>query len=591
MSSPVREQSDSLRQLPRMTQLSLFFLGLMLTVPFLNPIHHYPITSFYEEWWALIFGLLAIITFLLSTPPRLVLPSFLGLPGLLVGVVLAQWITGMIALREFALFHVGYLSWAALLAVLGATLSAQIGQRLFFRALAMAILAGALLSTALAYAQRLHLPLSLDIMFPASHGATANTAQPNILASYLWLGIASAILLWEQAKLTRVQTLLCVLLLGSAVGLTGSRMALLQGAGLMAAALVFFRHDNPALRIQRLLFLGIALVALLSVRSIFPDSGTSAMERLAASRISGDARLDLWRDTLTIIRDSPWVGNGVGNFPWRMVEAAAQAPQGAATNPGAEHAHNIVLQLAADFGVPVAALFVLFMLAWLWRAQRSPASDSARFGGDIVVILAIHSLLEYPLWYADNLGLFCLAAGAMEVRSRSVAYPERRPLLPIALTAGVIALMPLFLDYRALDQATNQRPTLYSEADWRQRIDTVAALATTSGLGSYAYIALAALLEPDPKLAAQQSYVCERAMRIWADPVIVTRCAILRHLNGNTSGAQELLTLAQHAYRDPVRQLAIRETFDLAAKKNPEISNLRVLPSGITPLIDANPAK
>lgn len=563
-----------------MTRLSLLFLGLMLTVPFLNPIHHPPLPSFYEEWWALIFGLLAAIAFLLSAPSRIVLPSFLGLPCLLLGAVLVQWIAGMIALREFALFHAGYLSWAALMVVLGATLSARIGQRLFFRALATAILAGGLLSVALAYAQRLHLPFPQHILFPASHGATANTAQPNILASYLWFGIASAILLREQAKLTRLQALLCIVLLGSAAGLTGSRMALLHGLGLMAAALLFFRGNKPEARTHRLLFLGLALVSLLSARSIFPGGGVSAMERFTASRISGDARLDLWRDTLTIIRDSPWAGNGAGNFPWRMVEAAARAPQGASTNPGAEHAHNIILQLAADFGAPIAVFFVLFMLVWLWRVHRSPASDSIRFGGDIFVILIIHSLLEYPLWNTDCLGLFCLAVGAMDPRLRWAPYPGRRPLLPVALTAGVIALIPLFLDYRALDRASNQRPARYSEADWRQRIDTVATIATTSALGSYAYIALAVLMEPDPKLATQQSYVCERAMRIWPDPVIVTRCAILRHLTGDAAGARELLVIAQRAYRDPVGRSAILETLELAAKKNPKAASLRALIEG-----------
>jgi O-antigen ligase len=561
-----------------MTQASLLFLGLMLTVPFLNPIHHYPITSFYEEWWALVFGLLAAVALLFSAPLRIALPSFLWLPGVLLATVLLQAVTGMTAGREFVLFHAGYLSWAALLAVLGATLSAQLGQPLFFRALATALLFGALLSATLAYAQWLHLQLPWQVLFPVPDGAVmANVAQANILTSYLWLGIASAILLAEQARLTRLQALICILLLGSAAGLTGSRMALLHGFGLLAAALLLFRREQPAIRIQRLLLLGLALITVVSVWRFFPGRGASAMGRLARPVISGDARLDLWRDTLTLIRDHPWLGNGIGNFPWRMVEAAARAPQGAATNPGAEHAHNILLQLAVDFGVPLALAALLFMLVWLVRAYRMSANRDALWGGSVFIILGIHSMLEYPLWYANYLGLFCLVAGAMDTRTRQVAYPARRPLLPMALTAGVVALIPLFLDYRALDHATNQRPAQYSLTDWRQRMDTVATVATSSAMGAYAYIALAVLMEPEQKLAAQQSYVCERGMRLWADPVIVTRCAILRDLNGDTRGAQELLALAQRAYRDPVRQSAILATLDLAAKKNPKAANLRVL--------------
>ena len=568
---------DSSRPLPRMTQASLLFFGLMLTVPFLNPIHRYPITSFYEEWWALALGLLAAIAFLLSKPPRIALPSFLWLPGVLLAALLLQAVAGIAAGREFVLFHAGYLSWAALLAVLGATLSAQVGRPHFFSALATAILSGALLSATLAYAQWLHLQLPWQVLFPVPDGAVmANVAQANILTSYLWLGIASAILLCEQARLTRLQALICILLLGSAAGLTGSRMALLHGFGLLAAALVLFRQEQPAIRIQRLLLLGLALIAVVSVWRFFPGRGASAMGRLARPVISGDARLDIWRDTLTLIRDHPWLGNGIGNFPWRMVEAAARAPQGAATHPGVEHAHNIFLQLAADFGVPLALAVLLFMLVWLVRAYRMPANRDTLWGGSMFIILGIHSLLEYPLWYANYLGLFCLVAGAMDTRARQVAYPARRPLLPMALTAGVAALIPLLLDYRALDHATNRRPAQYSLSDWRQRIDTVATVATSSAMGAYAYIPLAVLMEPEQKLARQQSYVCERGMRLWADPVIVTRCAILRDLNGDTRGAQELLALVQRAYRDPVRQAAILTTLDLATKKNPKAASLRV---------------
>lgn len=576
MCHPVRKPSTDPHPLPRMTRLSLLFLGLMLTVPFLNPVHRYPITSFYEEWWALAFGLLAATAFLLSQPVRIALPSFLWLPGVLLAAVLLQAVAGMAAGREFVLFHAGYLAWAALLAVLGATFSAQVGRPGFFRMLATAILSGALLSATLAYAQWLHLQLPRQILFPAPSGTVmANVAQANILASYLWLGIASAILLCEQARLTRLQALICILLLGSAAGLTGSRMALLHGFGLLAAALLLFRHSQPALRIQRLLLLGIALVALVSVWRFSPGRGASAMGRLARPVISGDARLDLWRDTLTMIRDHPWLGNGIGNFPWRMVEAAALAPPGAATNPGAEHAHNIFLQLAADFGVPLALFALLFMLVWLVKAYRMPANRDAWWGGSVFIILGIHSMLEYPLWYADCLGLFCLVAGALDEHVRQVTYPARRPLLPMALTAGVAALIPLLLDYRTLDHATNQPSAQYSAAEWRQRMDRVGAIATHSGIGVYAYIPLTILLEPEQKLAREQSYVCERGMRLWADPVIVTRCAILRQLTGDAQGAATLLAMVQRAYRDPVRQAAIHETLKLAAKKIPEAAALR----------------
>lgn len=567
----------------RWTHLSLFLLGLMVTVPFLHPIHHHPIPSFYGEWWAFVFGLSAAIAALIAAPLRLILPSALKLIAIFLVAVLVQWLAGMIAYREFALFHGGYLAWAAIVASLGSTLASQIGRDRLLQAIAAAILVGTLLSAGIAFAQRLNLPISHEFMFPSRGGAvTGNMAQRNSLGIYLWAGIASALYLRELKQLTTLSSLACVLLLSCAAGLTGSRMALLVGATLIIATVLAYRGATKSDSQCRLLFLGIAVVMVLSAKRLFPDlpdfgmASKSALERLTESNIAGDARLDLWRDTLTVIGDHPWIGNGIGNFPWRMVEAASQAPVGAGTLPGAEHSHNILLQIAADFGLPVLALSVAAILVWVLRLRSSPVDRGIHYGVAILTILTLHSLLEYPLWYASFLGIFCLMIGAIDPRTSSVNYPARRPILPLALVVGIVALIPLRMDYVRLDEAINRSVATPTLADWQQRIATVAAIATTSGLGSYAIIALGTLLEPEEKLAAQQLYVCERTMLVWPGPVIIARCAYLRHLTGRTEDAHQLLALANAAFRDPEKQAAIRANLELAAKKNPDAAKLGV---------------
>ncbi|BAO28535.1 hypothetical protein SUTH_00725 [Sulfuritalea hydrogenivorans sk43H] len=557
-------------------QISLLLLGLMVTVPFLNPIHHHPIPSFYGEWWALVLGLLAATAGLLAAPVRLVLPSILKLPALFLAVVLVQWLAGMIAYPEFALFHIGYLAWAAVIVTMSATLSDRIGRDRLFRSIAAAILVGALLSAGIAFAQRLNLSISPELMFPQRGGRMlGNIAQSNKLGSYLWLGILSVLYLREQKAVSNLAAFVFVLLLGTATGLTGSRMALANGVALVLAACFAYRIGTRSDNRFRISFLLLALAMLLGAKPLFsnlPRTGmepVSAAERLTESNIGGDARIELWRDTLTIIGDHPWVGNGAGNFPWRMVEAAARAPAGAATHPGAEHSHNIALQVAADFGIPLLALSAAILAIWLFHLRKSRLDGSMCFGLAVLIVWAIHSLLEYPLWYTDALGIFCLVLGAIDPRAASVAYPARRPILPAALAAGVLALMPLRLDYARLDEATNRIPGTPTAADWKQRIDTVADIAKNSGLGSYAYIALGSLLEPEERLAAAQSHVCERAMKLWPDAAIIARCAYLRHLTGRTAEGKELLEMALAAYRDSSKQAAIGTALELAAKKNP----------------------
>lgn len=577
MSQPIGLPETPLAEHPGLTRLTLILLGLMVSIPFLHPVHHEPMPSFYEEWWALLLGLMATIGLVLARPRHFVLPSLLAVPGLLLAAVVLQWFGGAVRQWEFALFHGGYLAWAAMIMVLSATLARQVGRAALSEALALALLTGAAINALLALAQFFQLHLPPHILLPSAGRPLGNLAQPNLLSTHLWMGIAAAIYLYERQRIPIAAALFAVMLLGAVAGLTGSRTGLLEGAMLLLLTLGIAATTGrkPG---RRSLLLALALLALLAAPLAprpaatggGPTPDATTVTRLASALVSGDARLDLWRDTLTMIGDHPWVGNGVGNFAWRMVEAASRAPEGAATLPGAEHAHNALLQLAADFGLPLAGLCMLFGAVWLLRLTRSADMATDRWSIDVLIILAIHSLLEYPLWYANFLGVFCLAAGALDARTSVIAMPRRRILLPLALGMALVALLPLRIDYLALDDASHRRPLQPSQDDWRRRIDTVAGIAKTSALAPYAYVALGSLLEPDRRLAPQQSAICERAMLVWPDPVIIARCAWLRGLTGREDAALELLRTARAAFRDPRRRAALREALQQAQEKSPD---------------------
>jgi hypothetical protein len=95
------------------------------------------------------------------------------------------------------------------------------------------------------------------------------------------------------------------------------------------------------------------------------------------------------------------VGWGEFNFAWSLT------PFPDRPNAFFDHTHNLPLQLAVELGVPLAAL-VLALLSWaLVRAVRRAVRD--RGGGSVgpsrpaaamLVLIGLHSLLEYPLWYA-----------------------------------------------------------------------------------------------------------------------------------------------------------------------------------------------
>jgi O-antigen ligase len=127
---------------------------------------------------------------------------------------------------------------------------------------------------------------------------------------------------------------------------------------------------------------------------------------------------------LEAVRTYPLVGAGLGRFRPSLFGGPDQA-QEVRDHPG--KAHNQLVSLAAEAGVPGALLF-LGMLAWLWRRARGRPLGALTRGG-VVAFLAL-SVVHDPLFHAPySLGLVLLlglglaerveAEGPLEVPART----------------------------------------------------------------------------------------------------------------------------------------------------------------------------
>ena len=113
------------------------------------------------------------------------------------------------------------------------------------------------------------------------------------------------------------------------------------------------------------------------------------------------------------------MGFGEFNFAWSLTPLPHR--------PVAffDHTHNLPLQLAVELGLPLATLVLVLarpgVVAGLAPQHRRGGRDRRRRCAPafvMVLLMALHSQLEYPLWYAHFLlptalmwGL-CLGAGA-----------------------------------------------------------------------------------------------------------------------------------------------------------------------------------
>ena len=564
----------------------------LVSVPLLIPVHHQPIPSFYGEWWALLLGTIAMIAITRLKPFEMLLPQVALVPvGLLILTGL-QWSLGMVPTREALFMHGGYLVWAALLIAFGAVLARTLGSHWVFNTLAWGLIFGSLASALLALSQLLNLPLPAYILFPwfmpETHaGIFANIAQSNLLGSYVWMGIAATLHLHNRNLLARVSALLSVIVLGFIAGLTLSRMSIMFGVAMLAMPFVLAQYP-PARKIRSRLVI-VALLSLMAGGMVLHQwshqskrvASVTLLDRYAPKSVGADPRLDIWRDTVHVIGKHPWLGNGIGNYTWAMLESTAEAPANAKTLPNAEHSHNLFLQLAADYGLPALLVFLWLFGRWLkgMHAARV-ASNQGLFGFDLLAVLFIYSMLEYPLWYAFYLGLAALVIGVSSASLELTKFDGSPRLLRFGLLAAILALLPVRLDFGTLDFAvssplSNTASDQAAIAELQQRVDMVASIGTHSSIESYAGIVLTILSVPERKFAHEQSRLCEDAMKIWPIPIIVTRCAVLRELTARPQEAEQLLVLLDKAYRTAGQKREVGVVLDQAKTKNPETERLR----------------
>ncbi|MFM8768092.1 MAG: O-antigen ligase family protein, partial [Rubrivivax sp.] len=191
-------------------------------------------------------------------------------------------------------------------------------------------------------------------------------------------------------------------------------------------------------------------------------------QRLAEGDISG-SRFRIWADALQLIAAHPWTGVGWGNFNF----AWSLTPSPNRHTAFFDHTHNLPLQLAVELGVPLALLICGLLLWALWQAWRralaaEPAASAAgRCALMMVVLIGLHSLLEYPLWYAYfllptafvwgfALGLPPASAGSSAGEPRSARPPDGRSMPSVSAGGSDLNLQAEAQQATPLSKPRNQ---------------------------------------------------------------------------------------------------------------------------------------
>ena len=189
------------------------------------------------------------------------------------------------------------------------------------------------------------------------------------------------------------------------IGLSLSRTGIVCAAlACTSAALWFGRNRATA---------ALAAAALAPLLFVLAPRAVDRFEELAASR--GDpGRRAIWADSLTLQRERPLVGAGLGSFRSAFRRSAYYLPRKSIAS-----AHSDYLEWLVELGAPLWAT-AMSVLGYLWIRAARHARNSALAAGCLIGASAVllHAVVDLPL---QNSGMAALLAVGL-----GFACPPRR---------------------------------------------------------------------------------------------------------------------------------------------------------------------
>ncbi len=551
-----------------LVSLCLLLLGLMMMLPFLQPLRAEPLVPFYSEWLAIVLGLGAGVVLLVpSVWKELFVPKVaLYLLGLMT-LIAVQYIFLKPTYTAQVLLPLLYLAWTILLAVLVTWLRERLGLETVLRTLAYFILIGGLLHALFGVAQYLGLYGWLGWLIESKKivSITGNIGQQNHYATHIMLAALALSYLFALRRLSWGLVIFLLALFAFVLALSGSRSVALYAIGAFVLSLLAYRKtgDDSHWRFSWLtgLLLSFFLVYQYSLpwlnewfKEVLAHFGfdTEHLDILTAAQrgaVSGiEQRLVEWHKAWLMFLSAPLLGVGIGNYGWHSFILHG-LPEFSVASPKSElyhHAHNFFLEILAELGIIGALLLLLLLATWVKQFLKNRMSPEVWFIAAILLILFIHGNLEYPYWYSYFLGILVVFLALGDSRKIQIIFTPR--LGQVGAAASLFLLYAILaitlIGYR---QLTDVNGLILSKSPG-QAARALQAVSMNPLLTPWAESEITAHGGRDKNNIERQLDMATRVMQHQPDHIKVYRQIVYLALAGKNNDASSLLKHAATAY-------------------------------------------
>ncbi|GAC1032112.1 hypothetical protein thsps21_29400 [Pseudomonas sp. No.21] len=260
------------------------------------------------------------------------------------------------------------------------------------------------------------------------------------------------------------------------------------------------------------------------------------LQAIGQRGVDSPARLTEWKIAFDVWKGSPWLGVGVGNYSHAAY--TEHIAQGISSSAGLfTHSHNVVLQLLVELGVLGGVWCLVFGVFFCFLAWSALKDEASQLPVSIVLIFAIYSLFEFPLWIMNFLILNLLLIGSLS--STGVVLKLRlHKIFSIVLGFVLFVTLAVYVPlverfYWSYVQYLVRAPVKVEQYDF------MSAMMKDPLMESTSYIIYFANFQVSKKTAAQEREVLERFRGYVPYPPLMARLAIIQVAMGDVEAGKE----------------------------------------------------